>query len=169
MNLVSFISETKLKAIVPISNNVTITSSLTQLIIDAQEQYIKPIICEDLYEELSNEIINNSITPDNQILLDMIAPALAWRTLFKFLPWSYAKVREQGVVNQTGNTANSVSLDDITYLRSEADHSAIVYENRLVNFLDKNKSTYPLYKCECNCNTICDTDSSKTRSLFDMV
>lgn len=167
---VSFISEQKLKDLVPISSNNTITAPLKQSMWDAQEMYIKPILCQPLYDEIANQIVNNTVTPANQTLLDVIAPCLAYYTLYKYLPYSWAKIREMGVVNQTGTTAVTISLNDLTFMRSEAESSAKMYEIRLVNFLENNKSTYPLYKCDCDCNlNNCETAKIRLNDLFDYI
>lgn len=145
---VALISEQTLKDTVPISANNSITSPLKQSIFDAQEFYIKPILCEALYTELQDQIRLQTVTPNNQALLDIISPCLAYWVYYRYLPVNWAKVREQGVVNQTGNTATNISLNDLTYLRGEAESSAQMYQIRLVCYLEANKTLYPLLQ-EC--------------------
>lgn len=153
---VSLITESILKGIIPISTNNTITTPLTQTIMDSQEFYIRPILCTPLYEELQTQIMNNTVTPDNQNLLDIIYPCLAYWVYYRYLVNNWAKVREQGVVNQNGNTATTISLNDLTFLRGEAESSAKMYEIRLQRFLQDNEALYPLWKCECEetCATV---------------
>ena len=45
---------------------------MTRSIIVAQDRYIKPILCKDLFDELVSQIENENITIDYQLLLDAI-------------------------------------------------------------------------------------------------
>jgi len=162
MNYVLFISESELKNTVPISTNVTITSPLRQIMYQAQLQYIRPIICIALYEELILQIETNTVTVLNQALLDEMKPMLAWRILYEFYPFAWEKVREQSVVQQIGNTANPISGEDLTYLRGNAKNFADRSEVEFVRWLNLNKLDYPLYKCPCpetcsciDCGNLC--------------
>lgn len=169
MNTALFISEQKIKDLVPISANVTISSPLKQCIFDAQNFYIRPILCDLLYTELENQIIGASVSTANQTLLNEIAPCLSYFSLHQFLPYARSRVREQGVVNQTSDNGNSISLDEITYLRENALSSAKNYEILLLRFLQNNSADYPLWNNGC-CNT-CNTDCNivKKSRLFRYV
>lgn len=160
MDIAQFITEDTLKGIVPISDNVNISTPLLQCILDAQEFYIKPVLCENLYNEISDQIINSTLSPDNTILLNILAPCLAYYSLSRFIPWNWAKVREMGIINQTGTTGSNISLSDMTYMKEDAEASAKMYEIRLIKFLNDNASTYPLYT---NCSCSCETKSVKNR------
>lgn len=149
MTITLLISEQTVKDLLPISENIKISTALRQKIQDAQVQYIKPLICKDLYDELILQKSTNTLTPNNLLLLDQIQPALAYYSLFLFLPWSWARVREQGVVNQNGDTAQTISLTDLNFLRNDAKASADNFALILENFLYENKNIYPLYNCKC--------------------
>jgi len=150
MNYVLFISETELKNTVPISTNVTITSPLRQIMYQAQLQYIRPIICTALYDELILQIETSTVSLLNQVLLDQLKPMLAWRILYEFLPFSWERTREQSVVQQTGQTAVPVSISDLTYLRGNAKNFADRLQIEFEKWLNKNRIDYPLYSCGCD-------------------
>lgn len=149
MQYILFISESELKSTVPISTNTTITSPLRQIMYQAQIQYVRPIICIALYDELILQIETNTVSGLNQALLDQMKPMLAWRILYEFYPFSWEKVREQSVVQQVGTTANPVGIEDLTYLRGNAKNFADRSEIEFVRWLNLNKLDYPLYKCPC--------------------
>lgn len=153
MTITLLISEQTVKDLLPISENIKINTALRQKIWDAQVQYIKPLICKDLYDELITQKQTNTLTPNNLLLLDQIQPALAYYSLFLFLPQSWARVREQGVVNQNGDTAQTISLSDLNFLRNDAKASADNFALILENYLYENKNIYPLYNCKCGCAT----------------
>ncbi len=165
MDVALFIKESELKDIIPISKNNTITSPLKQSILDAQVFFIKPILCDALYNELSSQIIAGTVSADNLILLDYIKPCLSYYTLYQFLPFTWAKVREQGVVNQTGETASTITRNDLDYLREQAKSSAINYEYNLVKYLKNNSTLYPLYKCDCDCDCTVEIKNRRFRYI----
>lgn len=86
MTITLLISEQTVKDLLPISENIKISTALRQKIYDAQIQYLKPLICNDLYNELILQKSTNTLTPNNLLLLDQVQPALAYYSLFLFLP-----------------------------------------------------------------------------------
>lgn len=157
MTQVILITEQEFKDICPVSAN-TSAGTIIKKILDAQEQYLKPTLGCDLY----NEIIAQKITPpmsvNNIELLTYYKPALAWWTLYLYLPWNWASIREQGAVTKAGEYAQTISLNDLTYLRGEALSSATNYRIILQQYLCTNSSLFPLYK-HCGC---CSANSSTT-------
>ena len=146
-----FINEQQLKDISPISTNVTISSPTRQMILDGQRKYIYPIICQDQYEELQLQIETNTVTPANQLLLTNIKFCLAYYALYMALPFYKLRVREQGVLNQTGDNGTNADLEELKYLRQQITQSAEIWEINLRQFIEDNSVDYPLiYSCSCN-------------------
>lgn len=167
-----FISEIEVKNTVPMSTNIDI-KQLRTIILQTQIQYITPLICQALYDELSTQIETNTVTVLNQALLDHIKPMLAWFTYYEFLPFNWAKMREQSEVLQNTQFGTPVSQNDLVYIRG----NALDFANRLMiefqRWLNKNKADYPLYSncCDvCKCNPCgCNSDETKLTTPWFVV
>ena len=166
-----FINEQQLKDISPISTNVTITSPLKMRILDAQEKYIRPILCKDQYEQLQLEIETNTVTVVNQALLTQIKYCLAYYTVYQLLPYSKIRIREAGPINQTGDNGVNADLEELKYLRQTTFESSQIWEIRLREFIEENKADYPLISnCSCiKCKPDCNSDYTPKMGLFRVV
>ncbi len=143
--------------VAPVSKNTDVTASILQLIRQSQENYILPVICEDMYDELQEQINTNTVTADNAALLSYIKPPLAWFTLHELYPFMWAKSREMGVVKQKNDSVEAVQLSDVTYLRGQALKNAHKGIERLINYICKNRALFPLItvvSCGC-CGSAC--------------
>lgn len=164
MNLTDlFITDADFYSVAPVSQNTDVTASILQMILQSQENYILPIICNDMYDELQLQINTNTLTVDNIDLLSYIKSPLAWFTLYEAYPFIWAKAREMGVVKQKNDSVEAVDLTDVTYLRGQAYKNAKKGVERLVNYICNNKALYPLIKViSCNscgtCSTGCNND-----------
>lgn len=158
MNLTDlFITDADFYEVAPVSKNTDVTASILQMILQAQENYILPVICDDMYDELQEQINTSTVTADNQALLSYIKPALAWFTLYELYPFMWAKSREMGVVKQKNDSVEAVALPDVTYLRGQAFKNAQKGIERLTKYICKNRELYPLItviSCGC-CGTLC--------------
>ena len=156
-----FATETEIKAILPISNNVTIQSPLNQSIREAQEAFIRPILCSDLYNDLMLKIseadlinpIPVPLTAEYEALRQALIPCLSWYTLYEYLPFGAVRIREAAPANQSGQNISNVDIDSITWMRQNALQAAERSAIRLQEFLKENQTDYPLYNCACNCPT----------------
>lgn len=157
-----FATEAEIKTILSISNNVTIQSPLNQAIREAQESYIRTILCQDLYNDLmlkikEADLINPvpiPLTPEYEALRQEIIPALSWWSLHEYLPFGAIRIREAAPASQNGQNITNVDIESITWLRQIASTNATRAELRLKNFLAKNSADYPLFSnCSCGCHS----------------
>jgi len=159
MNLTDlFITDADFYEVVPVSKNTDVTASILQMILQSQENYILPIICYDMYDELQLEINTNTVTADNLTLLSYIKQPLAWFTLYEAYPFIWSKAREMGVVKQKNDSVEAVELSDITYLRGQAYKNAQKGIEKLTRYICNNRALYPLIKViTCNSCGVCST------------
>lgn len=143
-----------------VSENTDATVGIIQTIIVAQDNYIYPILCEDMYNELANQIINNTLTADNIELLSYIKPLTAWWAYYELLGVNNSKTREMGEVKGLNDSVTPASLSDSTYKRQQCYRNAFTIYYRLMKYLCNNRDRYPLIKvlqcsCGCSCTTAC--------------
>jgi len=153
-NRTLFTSDAKFKQIVPISKNVTIENSVDATLWEAQKRFIKPILCDEYYDELIEQINTDTLTVDNRNLLEnYVQDCHAWYTYYILLPFIWVKVRDAGTVNQVGDNYSTVSREDVKYLTRNALEYAQSAAIRLKKELETNTDIYVTYHTQCHCQT----------------
>lgn len=160
MAKVLLVSEQTLKKNSVINNNVD-GMYLLPAIEYAQDAGLQPIIGTKLYNKLMDLVEDGSITgaTDYKNLLDeYVTPYLINKvTADVQIPLVY-KVRNQGVVQQTGENTYVPSLKDLQYVIQNYENKANFYSNRLSDYLKANRSKYPEY---CSVDSCADMHSNK--------
>ena len=160
MAKVLLVSEQTLKKNSVINNNVD-GMYLLPAIEFAQDAGLQPIIGTKLYNKLMDLVEDGSITgaTDYKNLLDeYVAPYLINKVTADIqIPLAY-KVRNQGVVQQTGENTYVPSLKDLQYVIQNYENKANFYSNRLSDYLKANRKKYPEY---CSVDSCADMPSNK--------
>lgn len=112
----------------------------------AQDIYIEPILGKNLNDELLTQFNSNTLTPDNQTLLEYVQKALAWRIAEKGVINHNAHVVNVGVTTVSGGFHSAAPDQKAINLLKEYGGYAHVYSMRLTEYLSKNQDLYPLWK-----------------------
>lgn len=156
------ISEKTLKQNSVINNNVD-GLYLLPAIEYAQDAGLQPLLGSKLYNKLMDLVENSEITntenEDYKLLLDeYIQPYLINKVTAEIqIPLAY-KLRNQGVVQQTGENTYVPSLKDVQYVIQDYENKANFYGNRMSDYLHANISKYPEY---CSVDSCADMPSNK--------
>ena len=139
-----FISETKLKSFTDINNNVD-DELIKNAVRESQDIEIHRRLGTQLYTQLRDGIINNTLTADETTFLnDYVADALTYWAYYYALDAIYIKPRNNGLIRSTGGE-NSEAADLTLYdrkrkvVKSKADW----YSELLATYLVENKDLYP--------------------------
>jgi len=163
MAQILFISEQKIKDETAIDENVD-AKILRNVILEAQDMHILPLLGTGLYNDIKDEIDAGSVSSDNATLLDdYVQPALKWWVMVEGLDVMNYKFLNKGIVQQSGSETYNPSLQDIVRLMDRFRDKAQWYDTRLIAYLCANESTYPLYT---NPGTDSDTIHPR-RSSYD--
>ena len=153
MARVLLISEKTLKENSVINNNVD-GMYVLPAIEYAMDAGLQPIIGTKLYNRLMDMVEDGTIenNDDYKYLLDeYITPFLLNKVTAEIqIPLAF-KLRNQGVVQQTGENTYVPSLKDMQYVTQNYENKANFYSNRLSDYLKANRKKYPEY---------CSVDSS---------
>lgn len=144
-----------------ISQNID-TQQLRSSMLTSQMVQIQPCLGVDLYSELMTQKSTNTLTPLNNTLLEYIAPTIVYYTLYDILPTFYARMENKGISTNNETTQSSVDINMIKYLRGEHQIKGDQFKTRLIQYLEDNKSSYPLYISTTNCG--CDDGDCKPRN-----
>ena len=146
-----FISETYLKDNSPLSGNVDI-KELYPFAKTAEDIYIQEAIGTCLYDHLISTLTASppNYNSDEMELMKKIRAALVWFTCYDALPFIGTKIRNIGVVQQTGENLSSASDLKEAALRKEIKNKADFYLKRLQDYLCANSTLFPQYNCSCS-------------------
>lgn len=127
----------------------------------SQDASLQPIIGTKLYNRLMDMVEDGTIgnNEDYKYLLDeYITPFLLNKVTAEIqIPLAF-KLRNQGVVQQTGENAYVPSLKDLQYVIQNYENKANFYSNRLSDYLKANRKKYQEY---CSVDSIADIPSNK--------
>lgn len=127
----------------------------------AMDAGLQPIIGTKLYNRLMDMVEDGTIenNEDYKYLLDeYITPFLLNKVTAEIqIPLAF-KLRNQGVVQQTGENTYVPSLKDMQYVTQNYENKANFYSNRLSDYLKANRKKYPEY---CSVDSSADMPSNK--------
>lgn len=160
MARVLLISEQTIKTNSIINNNVD-GMYILPAIDYAQDAGLQPLIGTKLYNKLMDMVENGSIadSEDYKLLLDdYVTPYLLNKVTADIqLPLAY-KLRNQGIVQQTGENTYVPSLKDTQYVIQHYQNQADFYGNRMSDYLRANNRKYPEY---CSTDSCADMPSNR--------
>lgn len=157
-------TEQEVKNWTDISNNVQSSNFSTSLII-SQDLYVRTALGEKLYEELIDQVANNTLTALNETLLNGndklfrgIKPGLAWWTAYDIYPYLHSKISPTGIQSKSTEQAISIDSRALEIRKNMAKRKAEYFIDQLICYLRDNESDYPLFR---------DSDSCCTNLQFD--
>lgn len=145
------INETDIKQNSVVGDNLD-AKYIAPCIVAVQDAYLENLIGSRLIQKLGAMIADGTIatTPDYKNLLETyIQPYLKNKTISEICVQIFAKIRNAGMAQFTDTNQNNVSLENVNYLRKHYDDLALVYGNRMIDYLNKNRSLFPEYNCVC--------------------
>lgn len=158
MARVLLISEKTLKENSVINNNVD-GMYILPAIEYAQDAGLQPLLGTKLYNKLMDLVADGSITgaTDYKLLLDeYVQPYLLNKVTADIqIPLTF-KLRNQGVVQQTGENTYLPSLKDMQYVVQNYENKANFYGQRMSDYLHANHTKYPEY---CKIDSCADMPS----------
>ena len=150
-----FISETFLKDNTPISGNVDI-AEIYPFAKTAEETLIQEAIGTSLFDDLIDKINLAAASPptvlsaDDIVLLKKIRLALMWYTVHNAIPFIATKIRNIGVVQQSGENLTNADGNTIANMQKTCKMNGDFYLRLVQKYLCKNHALYPAYDvCDC--------------------
>ena len=145
-------AQSELKDYVDLGGNIE-SRYVEPYILTAQNTYIQPLLCRDLYVELLEAIDSGyPLSTALEALLPYVKSALAYFAFHDFLLNHGIKVTASGVSVKTSEWAQPAQ-DSAVYQRANfAKAQGQTWAAALADFLETNKDDYPKYNCkECGC------------------
>lgn len=121
----------------------------------AEQIHILPIIGYPLYDELLDQVENNTLTELNSTLILKIYQVLAPAIVYEALPFQFARLTEVGLQKHHSDTSEAISLSESRYMSGHLFGVVEHQKKMLIEFLEEYKDYYPLYQssdCSCSLN-----------------
>lgn len=145
------ITENYLKEMSVLNGNVDM-KVITPTILLCQDKYIKPMLGEDLFDEILDQVQTSSVTALNETILDnYILPALVYFTLTELTPVMKYKYANKGIMSKNSENSQPADLSEIKFLMDQWRNNAEMYADRGTAYLNDNTEDYPLYTANTEC------------------
>ena len=132
-----------------------------QFIKIAQEIDIRNLTGTDLYNRISTDIENGTLTGDYLTLVqDYIQPMLIWFAQVNYIPFAAYQIKQGGIYKHTSETAETVNKNEVDYLVGKAREYANYYSTRFVDYMCFNQSLFPEYTSNTNDDISPDRDTT---------
>jgi hypothetical protein len=148
-----FLSIKYLQDNTPINSNVDV-KELYVFAKTAEDKHIQSVIGTKLYDYLKGIVVSSkasppiSISTNNQTILENLRDALIWFTLYDAFPFIGTKIRNIGIVQQSGDNIANASDNKEASLRNEILNNATSYMNKVKRYLCEYDSLYTEFKCD---------------------
>jgi hypothetical protein len=147
-----FITETYLKTNTPITANVDVTDVTPYIATQAQLR-VMPILGTVFYNDLLEKYNDQTLDPDEEVLVSFIQPVVAWRSAEDAVFGLTYQLKNKGLQTQFGDNSSSVSRSEVAFGMEHYAQKASFFEMRLIKYLVKNKNLYPLFISQANRDT----------------
>lgn len=148
-----------------IKNSWRTFKALVPAINKAALRYIKPILCENFYQELCTQIAEDTLTDNNKAIVKLVRGALASYTLKDGIARISIVVESDGIkmVSSTDGMNIKATANDtaIQRLIEQATEDAEIYKQDLMNTLYANPDNYPTWRDSECCEIAEDEDDCK--------
>ena len=126
-----------------ISGNVDLDKYIMFISI-AQDIHIQNYTGTKLYEKISNDILNNTLSGNYLALVtDYIQPMLIHFAMAEYLPFAAYTVAKGGVFKHTPENSVNAEKVEIDYLVEKERTIAKYYTERFIDYMSFNQSLFP--------------------------
>ncbi len=157
MSKAIFLTESYIKDKTPFYNNIDV-KDFKPSIITAQDIYIQRLLGYQLYKEIEDAVISDTVSADQAELLALIRPCLAWYAYYMSLPFILVKSTNKSLVTKNSDNSTAISFEDMKYLKEEAKNIAENYAEAVKDYLinPMNYNKFPSYTTPDNYNVLPD-------------
>ena len=137
---------------VDINNSYEIFRKLKSYILFAELNHVKPITGAAQYDQLKANVLANSITANNEILMAFIRPCLANYAMANGALRLSFVLQAYGIIQNRKGDKDNINVEDpvkdnlLSAFMHECKRNGQLYEDQLREYLKANAATYPLYE-----------------------
>lgn len=156
----TIINEKWLKDFSPIPLNYNM-KELHNYVKLAEAIWLVPIIGNDFYDELLEQVAENNLSDENSTaLVEAIYPYLGFAVAYEALPVLWAHISEVGITKGKSDNSDSLDLKDMTYVSQHLRTQVEARKDYCKKWLCERNESFPLLNC-CACGCSCCNDNAK--------
>jgi hypothetical protein len=111
-----------------------------------QENYIKPLIGENMLRDIYSQINLNTLSSNYDYLLtEYIHPILINQTILTLMSALMFRITQAGIMKTDNATSKNVSLAEMNFYRKELEDTTDFLSQYIINYLIFNLAKFPLY------------------------
>lgn len=151
------INKKYLKQYSPLPENYDLSEVLNYIPV-AEAIWVKPILGDDLFDEIEEQVANNEVSETNATLLTTggLWQYLSYCTVLEALTFIWSHISQVGITVGKSDNSDSITLKDITYVENHLRKQVEVLKDQLIQWLDDHWESFPLYHpINCQCATCC--------------
>ena len=150
MNDICYASVNDIKEYTSVSKNIS-PEILQPYIKMAETFHLRPVLGENLDNSLLTMISGDTLSGSSYTLVqEFIIPTSIWYSYYEALPFVWTRSNAKGLTKGFSDTTSALDVKEYQMIKQELLDKSVMYLNRLIEYLNDNVLTYPLYG---NCST----------------
>jgi len=165
--MIHFVSDTYLKTKTPITKNVS-SSEVMVYIEPASLSWMRFILGGYFYDYLLAKYNAQTLSDNEEILVDKMKPAIAWRATYDCVIGLTYQLKNKGLQKQNGDNSESVELTEAQFVARHYEQKAELFESMVRSYLVTNKDLFPQYTSRLNndCESSPQSDDNFNSDIF---
>lgn len=155
-----FITRNDLVKYTAVNGNVD-TDKFIQFVKIAQDIHIQNYLGSDLFNKISQDIIDDTLTGDYLILVnDYIKSMVIHWAMVEYLPFASYSIANKGIFKHGAENASNVDKNEIDFLIEKSRNLAQYYTDRFISYMSFNNNLFPEYYSNSNDDVYPDKNAS---------
>jgi len=155
-----FITRNDLVKYTAINGNVD-TDKFIQFIKVAQDIHIQNYLGSDLFNKISQDIINDTLTGDYLTLVETyVKPMVIHWAMVEYLPFASYSIANKGLFKHSAENASNVDKNEVDFLIEKSRNLAQYYTDRFISYMNNNQALFPEYYTNNNSDVYPDKNAS---------
>ncbi len=155
-----FITRNDLVKYTALNGNVD-TDKFLQFIKISQDIHIQNYLGSDLFNIISNDIINSTLTGDYLTLVNTyIKPMVIHWAMVEYLPFASYTIANKGVYKHNSENSETVAKDEVDFLVEKSRNLAQYYTDRFISYMSFNQESFPEYNTNSDQDVYPDKNAS---------
>jgi len=155
-----FITRNDLIKYTALAGNID-TDKFLQFIKISQDLHIQNYLGSDLFNKISQDIIDNNLTGDYLALVNTyVKPMVIHWAMVEYLPFASYTIANKGVYKHNSENADTVGKNEIDFLVEKSRNLAQYYTDRFISYMNNNQALFPEYYTNSNSDVYPDKNAS---------
>ena len=120
--------------------------TIKKAIYTAQQVHLLPILGTALYDKLDTDIAAGTLASPYTTLATKVKQALVWASIYEGIYPFAIKMRNKGIVQQSGDNTQNVDFSELNSLKGDAQTKMEIFLQRVTNYLEENSSSFTEYE-----------------------